>query len=314
MQHQLNQDPLPSIDAILQDSASDITSNYTPSTPTDTSTPTSRTTSPTPLKMTPPTPITHIVLFKYRSTIPWPTLQSHFSAFAALQTRCLHPSTNAPYILSLRMGANTSWEPFSKGMTHGFVLEFASQAHLDYYLLEDAVHAEFSRGARELVEDSVVVDVRDGEVFAAKAARPREGREGVWRGSCHCGDVGWRVHVPEGEELRHVVCHCDTCKKLGGGPYSCNYIVGENAVVVERGELAVYRYTGASGKGVDCFYCARCTSHVYHRQEALPGKVIVRTLLLEGGNEIEAGGEIFKEGALGWARDLKGALRGLGDV
>lgn len=194
-------------------------------------------------------------------------------------------------------------------MTHGFVLEFASQADLDYYLLEDPVHAAFSQAAREYVEDSVVVDVTDGVLFAAPVEAPqRAARDAVWRGGCHCGDVAWRVCVQGDQQLRHVLCHCDTCKKLGGGPYSCNYIVPSDAVVVERGELAIYKYTGASGKDVSCFYCRRCTSHVYHRQDAMPGKVIVRTLLLEGGNEIEAGGEIFKEGALGWAMDLKNAL------
>jgi hypothetical protein len=50
-----------------------------------------------------------------------------------------------------------SWEPFSKGMTHGFVLEFASQEDLDYYLTEDPVHLAFSAAAKSLIEDSVVV-------------------------------------------------------------------------------------------------------------------------------------------------------------
>ena len=47
---------------------------------------------------------------------------------------------------------------------------------------------------------------------------------------------------------------------------------------------------------------------MYHHQDAMPEKVIVRTLLLDGGNELQAGGEIFAEGALDWAQDLKSAL------
>ena len=42
-------------------------------------------------------------------------------------------------------------------MTHGFVLEFKSQEDLDYYHLEDPVHLAFSKAAKGLVEDSVVV-------------------------------------------------------------------------------------------------------------------------------------------------------------
>lgn len=42
-------------------------------------------------------------------------------------------------------------------MTHGFVLEFASQQDLDYYLTEDPVHLAFSDAAQPLIEDSVVI-------------------------------------------------------------------------------------------------------------------------------------------------------------
>lgn len=62
-------------------------------------------------------------------------------------------------MLSLRAGKNQSWEDFSKGMTHGFVLEFRNQEDLDYYLTEDPVHRAFSEDVvkRGLLEDSVVV-------------------------------------------------------------------------------------------------------------------------------------------------------------
>ena len=287
-------DQLPSIDAILQSNAKHTNNKNHASSHI----------APT---MTSSTPITHIVLFKYRPDITWTDFQSHFDTFRTLQSRCIHPSTGKPYMLSLRMGQNNSWEPHNKGMTHGFVLEFASQDHLDYYLLQDPVHLEFSRSAKHLIEDSVVVDISDGVLFGAKPRKP-VGRGGRWEGACHCRDVEWEVQVGEEEELKHIVCHCDTCKKLGGGPYSCNYIVQREAITIVKGELGEYKYQGASGKDVHCYFCRRCTSHVYHHQDAMPEKVIVRTLLLDGGNELQAGGEIFAEGALDWAQDLKSAL------
>lgn len=54
-------------------------------------------------------------------------------------------------MISLDLGKNRSWEDFSKGMTHGFVLEFENQDDLDYYLTEDPVHLEFSRNAAPLM-------------------------------------------------------------------------------------------------------------------------------------------------------------------
>jgi hypothetical protein len=196
--------------------------------------------------MTLPTspPISHIVIFKYRSDISWSDLQDHFTRFHSLRTRCLHPDTGKPYMLRLRMGVNTSWEPFSKGMTHGFILEFASQEDLDYYLLRDPVHIEFSRKERHLIEDQIVVDIKDGVLAGPKPKRPM-GLGGVWKGSCHCGGCEWEVQTQD--QLKHVICHCNTCKKLGGGPFSCNYIVPRENLQILKGIPGVYSYNGASG-------------------------------------------------------------------
>ncbi|KAF2157480.1 hypothetical protein K461DRAFT_289792 [Myriangium duriaei CBS 260.36] len=119
------------------------------------------------------------------------------------------------------------------------------------------------------------------------------------RGSCHCGQTVWVVKLGDKE---HILCHCDTCKKLGGGPYSCNQIVPKDDLRILKGEVQTYTYKGASGKDVRCFYCSNCTSHVYHHQDAMPDKVIVRTLLLDGGFGLKAGGEIFPEGRLSWIK------------
>ncbi|KAJ9648131.1 hypothetical protein H2201_002330 [Coniosporium apollinis] len=248
--------------------------------------------------------ITHIVLFKYRPDISWTDFESHFSTFLALQTRCLHPSTGKPYMLSLRAGKNRSWEPFSKGMTHGFVLEFANQEDLDYYLTSDPVHLAFSKAAGPLIEDSVVVDIRDGILFGSPAKRPGTG-PGNYSGSCHCGQMAWTANLGTAE---HVLCHCETCRKLGGGPYSCNQIIPREDLSITRGEPRVYVYKGASGKDVRCYFCGTCTSHIYHHQDVMPDKVIVRTLLLDGGDKMPATGEIFAEGRLGWVKELQESL------
>lgn len=57
-----------------------------------------------------------------------------------------------------------------------------------------------------------------------------------------------------------------------------------------------------------CYYCGNCTSHVYHHQMANPDQIIVRTLLLDGGDKMGVAGEIFAEGKLGWVQNLKEAL------
>lgn len=66
--------------------------------------------------------------------------------------------------------------------------------------------------------------------------------------------------------------------------------------------------TANTGKDVRCYFCGTCTSHIYHHQDVMPDKVIVRTLLLEGGDKMPATGEIFAEGRLGWVKELQESL------
>lgn len=184
-------------------------------------------------------PVTHIVLFKYRSSISWIELETHFREFAALKDSCL--KNGKPYMISLRMGKNTSWENFGKGMTHAFMLEFKDEADRDFYLLHDQVHRAFSAKAGPLIEDSVVVDLKDGELFHA----PETSSTGKkMSGSCHCQSIKFDVSL---EDYKHTICHCRTCQLMGGGPFSCNAIVPKDALSIKEGKLSVYSYSGASG-------------------------------------------------------------------
>jgi hypothetical protein len=115
-----------------------------------------------------------------------------------------------------------SWETHNKGMTHGFVLEFRNQDDLDYYLTEDPVHLAFSKDALPMIEDSVVVDIHDGVLFGPSPLKPTKSK--TYNGSCHCGEIAWTAKL---EKAEHILCHCDTCKKLGGGPYSLNAIIAK---------------------------------------------------------------------------------------
>ncbi|KAF7591885.1 hypothetical protein BBP40_000930 [Aspergillus hancockii] len=239
--------------------------------------------------------ITHIVLFRYKPSITWSEFEQHFDVFMALKNKCVKQSTGKPYMLSMKAGKNRSWENFSKGMTHGFVLEFANQDDLDYYLTEDPVHLEFSRNAAPLI---------DGVLFGPPAKKPTV-TAGTFRGSCHCGDCTWTAEINDPE---HILCHCDTCRKLGGGPFSMNQIIHKDQLRIITGLPSVYTYTGASGNPVHCYFCPTCTSHIYHHQAVMGDRIIIRTILLDNGPRMPPGGEIFAEGKLAWVDALRKTL------
>jgi hypothetical protein len=277
--------------------------------------------------------VTHIVLFKYNATVPWTDLEHHFTQLAKLKSTCLKPAgSGKPYMLSMQIGKNHSWENFAKGMTHCIVLEFASLEDRDFYLLEDPVHRAFSVTAAPLIEGSVVVgktawclasmqnssltwccnlDFVNGVLLGSSPqAQSQNESYKAYPGSCQCEAVAFHIRLPTGIPPTHIICHCSVCKKISGAPYTCNYIIPIADFTVSRGSerLKVYEYQGASGRNVSCYYCENCTSHIYHVQQRDPNSAIIRTLLLESGNAMGASGEIFSEGALGWARDLRSTL------
>lgn len=60
------------------------------------------------------------------------------------------------------------------------------------------------------------------------------------------------------------------------------------------------------GKGVHCYYCKNCTTHVYHAQEALgDDKIVLRTgLLSQGIKSFEPAAEIFCKDRLPWEKEV----------
>lgn len=133
----------------------------------------------------------------------------------------------------------------NKGYTHVFILEFATQEDYDYYIVYDKAHHAFSATAGPLVEDQVISALKDGYLFGPAPQKPSKVRNGRYEGSCHCGDVRWTAKLDEG--TGHILRHCQTCRKLGGGPYSLNQIIARNELQITRGQCRVYTYTGASG-------------------------------------------------------------------
>lgn len=69
----------------------------------------------------------------------------------------------------------------------------------------------------------------------------------TYQGKCHCGHHKWEFTLQD-DQQNHILCHCDTCKILGGGAFTMNQIVPKSALkITEGGEPAKYTYYGDSG-------------------------------------------------------------------
>ncbi|KAH8891426.1 hypothetical protein GQ53DRAFT_746541 [Thozetella sp. PMI_491] len=107
--------------------------------------------------------VTHTVLIQFNSGVKTEDVNATCGRFIALKDSCIHPTNDAPYILSLKGGKDNSPEGLQNGITHGFVVEFASTEDRDYYVKIDPSHQAFIRSLGGLVDKVIVVDFITGQ-------------------------------------------------------------------------------------------------------------------------------------------------------
>ncbi|MDG1572338.1 Dabb family protein [Robiginitalea sp. M366] len=92
----------------------------------------------------------HVVLFKFKADTPEAKLREIEAAFLELPSKI-------PQIVHMEWGINNSPEGLNKGLTHGFLLTFRSEADRDAYLPHPD-HKAFGEVAGPYIEDVVVLD------------------------------------------------------------------------------------------------------------------------------------------------------------
>ncbi|KAN0112792.1 Mss4-like protein [Hyaloscypha variabilis] len=115
-------------------------------------------------------------------------------------------------------------------------------------------------------------------------------------GKCHCGQIEREVKL---EDRAHVLCHCDTCKQLGGGAYSLNQILPKENLKLTKGKLNTYTYHGDSGKPVNC-YIALIARLTFTTTRLMGDKIVVRIILLDQGKSLKPSAEVFGKDRLPW--------------
>ncbi|CAG8979116.1 hypothetical protein HYALB_00000249 [Hymenoscyphus albidus] len=107
--------------------------------------------------------ITHLVIFKFKDSASKEEVSEACKNMIALSKKCIHPTTNAPYILSASGGENNSNEGLSGGFTHGFICQFANKEDLEYYAKSDPAHLAFIKSVGSIAEKAQVIDFEDGK-------------------------------------------------------------------------------------------------------------------------------------------------------
>jgi hypothetical protein len=99
-------------------------------------------------------------------------------------------------------------------------------------------------------------------------------------GGCQCGAVRYELTEPS---QRLYICHCRECRKQSASAFGISVIMRREAVRLVKGEPACWSRPTDSGRLLDCHFCPRCGSRLWHGNMRT-GK----TLSVKGGSLDEA--------------------------
>lgn len=103
-------------------------------------------------------------------------------------------------------------------------------------------------------------------------------------GSCLCGSV--RVQVEKmGKEVG--ACHCDMCRKWGGGP-----LIATDCGTAVRFEGVEHISVFDSSKWAERGFCSQCGSHLFYRIKQ-SGRHVIPVGLLETGQDLVLTHQVF---------------------
>ena len=92
-------------------------------------------------------------------------------------------------------------------------------------------------------------------------------------GSCHCGAV--RYTLSQSTQALFV-CHCTECRHQSASAFGISVIVAQAALAVECGELRTWSRQADSGNTVDCTFCARCGTRLWHARRGAADTLSVK--------------------------------------
>ena len=94
----------------------------------------------------------------------------------------------------------------------------------------------------------------------------------VFKGQCHCGAVSFES---SSEPTFQANCHCDDCRRLGGGVYSSYAFVPADALSI-AGETQSYEHKSDRGNTLTKMFCGRCGTQLFTGNSAFPERRGVR--------------------------------------
>ena len=124
-------------------------------------------------------------------------------------------------------------------------------------------------------------------------------KDALLSGACGCGKINYTISGP----LRTVVnCHCNSCRRHNGTPYSTYCVIGQDSLNITLGQELLRSYSAWNGgKKQVCSYCG---SPIYNAHERYPGLYMLYYGSLTDYERVNPKFNIYCEDKLAWVEDI----------
>jgi hypothetical protein len=99
----------------------------------------------------------------------------------------------------------------------------------------------------------------------------------VFTGRCLCGSVSFES---TSEPNFQANCHCDDCRRVGGGAYGSNVFVPAEALTI-TGETSSYQHQSDRGTEMTKRFCPNCGSPLFSLNSGAPERIGIRVGVIE---------------------------------
>jgi hypothetical protein len=91
-------------------------------------------------------------------------------------------------------------------------------------------------------------------------------------GGCQCGQIRY---LAAAAPLALYICHCAECRKQSGSAFGLSFTIRRDTFQVQ-GRAAIWTRQTASGHTLECAYCGRCGSRLWHQSSGYPDTLNVK--------------------------------------
>ncbi len=125
-----------------------------------------------------------------------------------------------------------------------------------------------------------------------------DGQRDTIIGGCRCGAVRY---VLAAETMPPVYCcHCQLCQTWSGSAFSQQALIGDGAITVTQGQIAIYENVTASGGTSTQRVCGTCHTRLWNTNTARPGIAVVRAGTLDAAETLVPRAHIWTKRKQPW--------------